>query len=82
MRSEARDTLHLAYCDRLKALRRGDFDVAIFRMMGKDVPLHAIAHRLKITPTRLKTYTDRVFDAFPKPNDAVKPFPWEQRIAQ
>ncbi|WP_321449271.1 hypothetical protein [uncultured Cohaesibacter sp.] len=69
-----------AYNERLKALRRGDLNVDIFRMMGSDVPLPIIAHRLEVYPYHLGLFVDRVFNSFREPDDSIKPFPWEKMV--
>nr|WP_321482319.1 hypothetical protein [uncultured Cohaesibacter sp.] len=69
-----------AYNERLKALRRGDLDVDIFRMMGEGVSLQVIAHRLEIYPYHLGLHTDRVLSAFREPDDTIKSFPWEKMV--
>ena len=68
------------YNERMKALRHGDFDADIFRMMASDVPLLVIAHRIKISPYHLKLHADRVLNAFKAPDDAVKALPWSREV--
>nr|WP_319513818.1 hypothetical protein [uncultured Cohaesibacter sp.] len=81
MRSEAARQNEVDYNERLKQLRGGHLDVDIFRMMGGDVPLATIAHRLEIYPYHLGLYVDRVLASFRAPDDAVKPFPWLRGVA-
>nr|WP_321456118.1 hypothetical protein [uncultured Cohaesibacter sp.] len=69
-----------AYNERMKALRHGELDADIFRMMASDLPLKLIASRIHITPYHLKLHVDRVLNAFKAPDDCVKPFPWALRV--
>ncbi|WP_319499317.1 hypothetical protein [uncultured Cohaesibacter sp.] len=82
MRSEARLQRDNAYNERLKALRSGALDADIFRMMATDVPRDIIAHRLDLYPSHFGFYVDRILNAFRRPDDSVKPFPWERRLAR
>ena len=68
------------YNERMRALRHGNFDADIFRMMASDVPLRVIAHRIKISPYHIKLHADRVLNDFQTPDDAVKTFPWSRKV--
>nr|WP_321525154.1 hypothetical protein [uncultured Cohaesibacter sp.] len=69
-----------SYNERMKALRLGEFDARIFRMMASDVPLRVIAKRIKISPYHLTLHANGVLKAFRAPDDAIKPFPWARRV--